>query len=149
MNPTKKSTFTIVGAGLAGCFMAILLAKRGYNVVIYERFSKDELLNNSSKRSFNITFYAYAVYAFKEAGLWNIIEPLLIPLKGSLTQVKPRAKPIFYKFGYKHIIYYCVERANLSKTLIQQASLSPLITFHFATSVLLINRQDKTMLVKN
>src|SRR5688572_6530437 len=80
-------TVTIIGAGLGGCFMAILLAKRGYKVNVYEKFSQDDIINFLEKRSFNLTFYEYAVKSFKGAGLWRSIKPHVIPLKGSVTQI--------------------------------------------------------------
>jgi kynurenine 3-monooxygenase len=149
MNSTKKQTITIIGAGITGCFLAILLAKRGYSVDIYERLSYDEMLHGTENKSFNITFYGYAVQALKKLDLWKVIEPQVITLKGSLTQVTKYAPPIFSQFDDKTMPYYTVSRLKLLNTLLAQAMLYPQISFHFATSLLSINRQDKTILVEN
>lgn len=40
MKNKKTNTITIIGSGLAGCFLAVLLAQKGFKVDIYERLSK-------------------------------------------------------------------------------------------------------------
>lgn len=82
-----KPTITIIGAGLTGCYLTILFAKRGYTVHVYERYSKKEILARSSQRSVNLTFYAYGVQVFKDAGLWKAIQPFVKKLKGSITRI--------------------------------------------------------------
>lgn len=146
---TSKPTITIIGAGLAGCFLAILLAKKGYKVEVYEKFSRDEICKNLSKRSFNLTFYGYGAKALKKAGIWNEVKPVLKKLEGSVTQVKPHAKPIHAAFNHKAMTYYTVQRAKLLEMLIKTAEKMPLISFRFNTSLLSINRQERTMVVQN
>lgn len=145
----KKPTITIIGAGLTGCFMATLLAKRGYKVSIYERFSKKEILHNSSKRSFNLTFYNYAVQAFKKADLWNDVKPILVNLEGSTTQVTPHSAPVFVRFNNDEMSYFTVERTQLLKILVQRVLKNSKITIHFEKELLSIDRHRKTMTVKD
>lgn len=140
---------TIIGAGLAGCFLAILFAKRGYKVEIYERFSKNEIANTASKRSFNLTFYGYAVKALQMAGLWKEVEPDFLKLKGSLTQITQNSKPVFVRFDYDNMTYYTIQRARLLEILINYAAKDPLINFHFNSKLISVNRLQKTMLVQN
>ena len=59
MSQNKSQSISIIGAGLAGCFLAILLAIRGYKIEIFERSSAEEIADKSSKRSFNLTFYDF------------------------------------------------------------------------------------------
>ena len=58
MTEATTNKITIIGAGLGGCFLSVMLAKRGYTVSVYERFSESEILSNyASARSYNLTFY--------------------------------------------------------------------------------------------
>ena len=82
----SKTKIDIIGAGLSGCLLAILLAKRGYQINVYEKLSEYDCIHDSTK-SFSLGFYAYGVKVLREAGLWDDIEPLAVPLKGSITQV--------------------------------------------------------------
>jgi kynurenine 3-monooxygenase len=144
-----KPTITIVGAGLAGCFLSILLAKRGYKVHIYEKFSRADICKNLSKRSFNLTFYGYGAKALKKAGIWEEVKPVLKKLDGSITQVTPHSKPIHAAFNHEAMTYYTVQRSRLLEMLIKTAEKLPGISFHFDTSLLSINRQERTMIVQN
>ena len=144
-----QKKITIIGAGLAGCFLAILFSKRGYKVEIYERFSKNEIANTASKRSFNLTFYGYAVKALQMAGLWNEVEKDFLKLKGSVTQVTQNSKPVFVRFDYDNMTYYTIQRARLLEILINYAAKDPSIKFHFNSQLFSINRQKKIMFVQN
>ena len=45
MNKTTKQLtkkVAIIGSGLGGCFLAVLLANRGYEVDLYEKLSKSK-----------------------------------------------------------------------------------------------------------
>lgn len=142
-------TITIIGAGLAGCFLAVLLANRGYKVRIYERASKDEIFNHASKRSFNLTFYGYGVQALKDAGLWNVIKQNVLTLKGSITQVGENGKPIVANLDQTKMPYYTVSRARLLQILLQQCLQNPAIGIHFDRNLININRENKTITVED
>lgn len=145
---TKQSAVVIIGAGLAGCFLAIQLAKRGIKVEIYEQFSRREIDDNASKRSYTLTMYGYGIQAIHDAGLWEATASLFTKLKGSFTQVTPHSKPIIVHLGEK-LPFYAVSRAKLLGALVKQAEKEPLITFHFERSLISINRYEKTMIVQD
>lgn len=143
-----KSSITIIGAGLAGSFLAILLAQKGMKVTVYEQFSRDEIDNKASKRSYTLTMYGYGIQVLHDTGLWKVVESLFTPLIGSVTQVQPHTKPIIVRLGSK-LPFYCVSRADLLKALIQYAEKQPNITFHFDTTLTAVNRREKTITVFN
>jgi len=149
MDRIEKKPITIIGAGLAGCFLSILLAKRGYQVTLYERTSKKNIFKKASKRSFNLTFYGYGVQALKEAGLWKAVKPIVLTLNGSITQVGNNADAIITKLDKKKMPYYTVSRSRLLQTLVEQALQHPGITINFDTSLIAINRLQKTITVKH
>lgn len=140
-----KPTITIIGAGLTGCFLAILLAKKGYQVDIYEKLSQTKSSRDSTK-SFSLTFYAYGVKTLKQAELWDNIEPFVVPLKGSVTHLSSNKKPIISGFG---IPYYSIARSHLLQSLFEKAKQNPLISLHFGNSLIGVNRQDKTITIQN
>lgn len=149
MTSKNKGTITIVGAGLGGAFLAYVMAQRGFKVSVYEKYSESQTLDNSSNRSFNITFYGYGVDALKAAGLWEKVEPILLPLKGSATQVTAHGDFIFSRFEKGDMDYYAVKRAGLLQILVAAARSLPNVTFHFETEITAINRDAKTVTVQN
>src|SRR5258708_8460109 len=144
----NDQTITIIGAGLAGCFLAILLARRGHKVELFEKFPREEIYDTNAKRSYNITLYGYAIEKLKEEKLWDNIKPYLLPLTGSQTYIGNNTKPIHVRTP-ESMQYYSVARARLVETLLNLIEKMPQITILYETTLLTINRQEKAMLVRN
>lgn len=145
MEKAEKKHITIIGAGLGGSFLALALAKHGFKVEVYERFTEEEIMNNyTSSRSYNLTFYDYGVNVLKNAGVWDTIKPNLVKLVGEITQIAHNP-PRFTKDKP----YYAIQRATLLKILITQARSYPSVTFHFGKALLAINRYEKTILIQD
>jgi kynurenine 3-monooxygenase len=73
---------TIVGAGLAGSLLSVYLAKKGFNVQIYEKrpdMRKHEL---DGGRSINLALSARGIFALEEVGLYDDIKKITIPMYG-------------------------------------------------------------------
>ena len=149
MDKKKNSKITIIGGGLAGSFLAVLLAQKGYKVDLYEKFSKKEICNAASKRSYNIVLFGYGVGLLKKAKLWNYVKPYLLTLKGSVTHISQNAKPVVSMADQQHVPYFTVTRALLAKILLEQASGYPSVTIHYDTALRYIDRHSKTIVVQN
>lgn len=138
----------IIGAGLAGCFMAVCLSKRGYKVDVYEKLSKEELTQAATNRSFNLTFYYRGTEAFKKVGLWKTIGPVLRVLEGSYAHSAAHGTA-YSKFDTVHKPQFVVERPKLLEVMIDAAAAMPGVTFHFTTSLLTIDKKEKTITVQD
>lgn len=147
MHPQKKSHITIIGAGLSGCFLAILLAKRNYKVTIYEKLSRKETLG-VSKRSINISFHNYTADALKKVGVWKEVKTGILPLEGSVTRL-PFYKPIYASFANLHLDYFSARREKLLHALINKAATYANITFAFDTAVISVDKYEKKIVLQN
>lgn len=145
----KNTTISIVGGGLAGCFLAVLLSNRGYKIDLYEKLSKEEISDTNTKRSYNITFLAYGIDLLKKAQLWEDIKPHLHPLEGVSTQLSKHSKPIFTPTYDKRSQYFAVSRASLLTLMLEELSKKKNVTLHFETSLQSIDRYKKTMLIQD
>lgn len=146
MNDNNNKTITIIGSGLTGSFFAILLAKRGYTVDIYERFTEKDINDNySSGRSFNLTFYEYGVNALKEVGIWEKIQPFLVELKGSVAQIGHN-EPV--RFG-RDDLFFTIQRNTFLKSLVQEAKTYPKVTFHFGELLTAVNRSQQEIALQD
>jgi len=73
----------IVGGGLAGCYAAIVFAKRGYRVQVYERRADSRLATTIWEgRSINLALSERGRYALRRIGLENQIVSRCVPLEG-------------------------------------------------------------------
>ena len=145
---TKK--VTIIGSGLAGNFLAILLARKGYQVNIYERLSKQEITTNSSKRSYSLTFYSYLASVLKKTALWDALKSSALPIKGSITYINTDKRPVVVTYKESELPYYAIQRNEFVSCLLTEASKYPLISHHYEHSLIGIDRRrQRVYLDKN
>src|SRR5271154_5878493 len=78
----KDETVTLIGAGLTGPLLALGLVKRGFNVEIYERRADMRRVRMSAGRSINLALSTRGIHALTQAGLWNGMQKIIIPMKG-------------------------------------------------------------------
>ncbi len=149
MGGKNTSRISIIGSGLGGCFLAILLAKKGYSVDIYERFTKAQTTDANTKRSYSLTLYGYGINILKENGLWKDIKPHLIRLEGSYTQLTKKTKSIFTPVNNEEMSYYCISRTQLLTILLEKISKIPHIKIHYATNIVAIDKHDRYMVIEN
>ena len=147
MDGNANQKITIVGAGLGGAYLAVLLAKRGFNVTVYERLSKKEIIEDASKRSYNIILYGYAIDILKKAGIWAAVYPYLFSLKGTITHI-PHATPIKTVSDQKKMQYLTINRFILARIFLQEAVKHPKVSIHYDAPVLSVNRHDKTITIQ-
>src|SRR5277367_2770907 len=73
---------TLIGAGLNGPLLALGLVKRGFQVEIYERRADMRQVRMSAGRSINLALSTRGIHALTQAGLWNGMQKIIIPMKG-------------------------------------------------------------------
>lgn len=74
----------VVGAGLVGPLMAIYLAKKGFDVTLYER--RADMRKNAVERgrSINLAITSRGWKALQDVGLKDKVAPIAIPMKGRM-----------------------------------------------------------------
>jgi kynurenine 3-monooxygenase len=75
---------TLIGAGLNGPLLAILLRQRGFAVEIYERRPDMRQVRISAGRSINLALSTRGIHALQQAGLWERMRSIIIPMKGRM-----------------------------------------------------------------
>ncbi len=80
----SSNHINIIGAGLAGALMAAILAKKGYQVRVYERRPDMRKTDISAGRSINLALSVRGLHALEEAGLKEDILELAIPMPGRM-----------------------------------------------------------------
>ena len=146
MAKRRKQPVTIIGAGLTGCFLSMLLAKRGFKVNIFEKLHENP--KGPINKSYSLTFYGYATRALKMAGIWKKVKKILVRLDGSQTYLSKSPGPVFAKFG-KGIPYYAVSRGSLLECFRQIARSMANIRFHYESALIFIDRKDKSIFIQN
>jgi glycine oxidase len=102
----KSATVSIIGAGIAGAWQALLFAKAGYAVTLYERSGETMMLSTSRWAGGMLAPYCESEIAeplisrlgIKSLDLWREELPET-PFKGSLVVAHPRDQSDFERFG--------------------------------------------------
>src|SRR4030095_12007311 len=77
-----KKEVDIIGAGLVGSLLSIYLAKRGYNVRLYERRGDMRKEQVEAGRSINLALSDRGIKALKEVGIADEVLRIAIPMHG-------------------------------------------------------------------
>src|SRR5687767_10494781 len=121
----------IVGAGMAGSLLAVMLARRGLGVSLYDRRPDPRYAPPERGRSINLALAARGIRALEHAGVMRHVRPLLIEMKGRRVHDgsgESKLLPYGWKPGE---VIYSVGRAALTKVLIEEAARFPNVTLNF------------------
>jgi kynurenine 3-monooxygenase len=121
VTPTSTPV-NIVGAGLAGALLALLLARRGFKVMLFERRPDPREAGAEGGRSINLALAARGIRALERAGVMDLIRPLLIPMRGRMVHDTSGATAL-HRYGQReHEVIYSVGRGALNRVLIEEAA---------------------------
>jgi kynurenine 3-monooxygenase len=119
MNAPGRSV-SIVGAGLAGALLALLLARRGLAVSVYEQRTDPRQSQPEGGRSINLALAARGMQALERAGILGQVRPLLTPMRGRMVHEHGAATLQPYGQRPEEVIW-SVGRADLNRVLIEAA----------------------------
>ena len=126
----RSRTITLVGAGLTGPLLAISLAQRGFPVQIFERRPDMRLMRASAGRSINLAVSTRGIHALREAGLWDQMSRIIIPMKGRMMH-SLTGELTFQPYGQNDTeVINSISRADLNVALMNAAE-SQGVTIHF------------------
>src|SRR5690606_6787701 len=104
-----KRKVTVLGAGLVGSALAVLLRKRGYEVVIYERRPDMRKAEIGAGRSINLAISHRGWKALEMLDAKASIEALAIPMPGRFLH-QQNGEANFQAYGKNGEAIYSVSR---------------------------------------
>lgn len=110
----------VVGGGLVGSLMSIYLAKRGYQVSVYERRQDPRTHRIDGGRSINLALSRRGIRALEEVGLGHILQQTAIPMRGRMMH-DLHGHLTFQPYGKEGQYINSVSRTALNKLLINAA----------------------------
>ncbi|MCB0612145.1 MAG: FAD-dependent monooxygenase [Phaeodactylibacter sp.] len=134
----------IVGAGLVGSLWAVLLAKRGYAVDVYELREDPRQAGFIGGRSINLAMSTRGWRALQKAGIENKIREVAIPMRGRMMHSEA-GELTFQPYGKEGQAIYSVSRGGLNIELIQIADQYKGLRFHFAQKCLGVDLRANTV----
>jgi kynurenine 3-monooxygenase len=121
----------IVGAGLSGCLLATLLARRGVAVDVYERRADPRRAGAERGRSINLAISARGLDALGRVGLDEHALADALPMRGR-TLHSPTGSLAYQSYSADGIrAINSISRAGLNHALLDRAEAAPGVRLHF------------------
>src|SRR5450631_56332 len=117
----KAETISLIGAGLNGPLLALGLVQRGFRVEICERRPDMRRVRMSAGRSINLAISTRGIHALKEAGMWNEMRKIILPMKGRMMH-SAASELTFQPYGKDEAeVINSISRAELNIELMNAA----------------------------
>lgn len=125
------SKVVIIGAGLAGSLLAIYLAKRGFQVEVYEARGDMRLEEVAAGRSINLALSDRGIAALREVGMDEYMLAEAVPMYGRIAHSPAGETRLLPYSGREGERINSVSRIGLNIALINKAEKYPGVRFHF------------------
>jgi len=146
---TRKGTpkVTIIGAGLGGSLMAIYMARRGYEVNVFERRGDMRCEPVARGRSINMTLAARGLRALEEVGLLDTVKQMTTPLRGRIVHTLDN-RLIVQPYGKQdNEVIHAVMRNELNMVLMSEAQRYKNVTMRFHNRCLVLDKETAAVQV--
>ena len=117
----EARSITIVGGGLAGALLAILLARRGWSVDVFERREDPRQYGYAGGRSINLALAERGLHALREADADQAVMAKAVMMRG--RQVHPlHGEPTLQRYGRDDSeVIWSINRGELNIVLLDIA----------------------------
>ncbi len=146
---TTKDKVVIIGAGLCGSLLALRLAQRGHEVVLYEKRDDLRASTEDAGRSINLALSARGLMALDKVGLRKRVSAECIPMKGRM--IHPLGgDPFLSPYSGRESDYInSVSRTGLNILLLNEADVMPNVTLKFDSKVTSVDLENAKVSVQD
>jgi kynurenine 3-monooxygenase len=126
----EKQSIAIVGGGLVGGLLSVYLARRGYNVSVFDRRPDIREMKIVQGRSINLALSERGWLGLAGAEVTDRVKKVALPMTGRL--IHDRAGNVSYQpYGKDGQAIYSVSRGLLNQELLHAAAAYPNVSFFF------------------
>jgi kynurenine 3-monooxygenase len=142
--PTETRNVTIIGAGMAGSMLAILMARRGYEIDLFEQHPDPHSGERQIGLTSNLALGERARHALRITGLLEQVDRLATPMRGRMIHDRS-GRLTLQPYGYKdYETLFSVRRESLQQCLLYEAEKDGRIRVHFDHRLQDIDWSSKT-----
>ncbi|MGW3772247.1 FAD-dependent oxidoreductase [Actinomadura verrucosospora] len=139
----------IVGAGLAGCLLAVLLGRRGIAVTVYERRPDPRVAGAERGRSINLAVSARGLAALEQVGLRDQSLKQALPMHGRMVHPLSGARNFQPYSADGERAINSISRAELNRSLLDTAESTPGVTLRFSQRVTGVDVEAGALLLED
>lgn len=145
MNSTKH--IAISGAGLVGSLLSIYLAKRGYQVSVFERRKDMRKAGYEGGRSINLALSNRGIRALEDVGLAEEMKKVAIPMHGRMMH-DIHSNLTFQPYGKQGQFINSVSRSALNIVLMNKAEELG-VQFYFEQRISKVDLENTSLIINN
>ena len=121
MDPGSQK-ITIAGAGLAGALLATLLARKGWQVEVFEKRPDPRRKGYEGGRSINLALAERGLHALRLAGLQDVVMAQAVMMRGRMVHPAEGGEPQLLRYGKDDSeVIWSVHRGRLNIALLDAA----------------------------
>lgn len=136
---------TIIGSGLAGTLLALYMARRGYEVEVYEARPDIRVHEIGGGRSINLALSCRGITGLAGVGLMPEVEKIMVPMRARAIHMQ-NGDIKYQAFGRHREEYInAILRSELNKLLLNKAELEEQITLHFEMKLVGVDVRQKKL----
>lgn len=126
-----KSKIAIIGGGLAGSLLALYLARKNFNIEVFERRPDMRTTDIGGGRSINLALSARGIHALQETAVSDKIMRIAIAMRGRMIHSRS-GELTFQRYGKDESeVIYATSRAELNKALLTAVEKHKNVQLHF------------------
>jgi kynurenine 3-monooxygenase len=145
----NSQTVNIIGAGQCGTLIAIMLARHGFTVEVYERFKDPRIQDAEAGRSINLALAARGLNALQQVGIDSLIRPLMVPMRGRMVHQQD-GRSEFHPYGQQaDEEIYSITRLGLNQVLLGVAGETPNLALNFEQNAIGYDAPDRIVHVRD
>ncbi len=134
MSAAPDKQVTLLGAGLAGSLLAVFLARRGFDVTVYERLPDMRRHDIPAGRSINLALAHRGIRPLEAVGLFGEVQKLLISMRGRMLHDLSGATGLTPYGRTPGEVIHSISRPGLNMLLMDAAEKAG-ARFHFGQRV--------------
>lgn len=127
---SKDQKIAVIGGGLVGSLLSLSLAKKGFDVNIFERRQDPRAAGFIGGRSINLALSDRGWKALDRVGVADEVKRMAIPMKGRMIH-SVSGELSFQPYGKEGQAIYSVSRGGLNKILLEKADEHSNVAVHF------------------
>ena len=120
---------TLVGAGLAGALLGLLLARRGWQVDIFERRPDPRVAGYEGGRSINLALAERGLDALRSAGLESEVMAQAVMMRGRMVHFEDGRTQLQHYGRDDSEVIWSVHRGRLVMTMLDLPNIREAVLF--------------------
>ena len=143
--PDSIERIKVIGSGLVGSMLSMFLARRGFDVEVFERRPDMRKETISAGRSINLALSTRGIHALERLGLAQEVLAQAIPMKGRMMHAVDGTLA-YQPYGKNDAeCIYSISRGGLNKTLLSHAEATGRVRMHFRHRATSVNFDEATL----